>query len=67
MRERQITRVQWEEQRPNRGLFFLIADKIGNTWDIWERESFEVRWFPVASTPERLTKAEQLARSATCT
>jgi hypothetical protein len=51
------TRVEWSE-----GTRQLIAEKHGRTLEVWERDSWEVRWFRSAPNAERMAKAHRLFR-----
>ena len=52
-------RAEWAERRRH-AIFFLIAERTSQTWTFFERESHEVRWFPVAASAERIGRAERL-------
>jgi hypothetical protein len=53
----QRNRVEWSE-----GTFLLIAEQHGKKLELWERESFEVRWYPIHPTAARLAKARRLLK-----
>ena len=60
MTSAEMTRIEWTESRRDAGLFFVIAEWNGAAWEFWDRHSWEVRWFPLKPTPERVAKAETL-------
>lgn len=56
-------RVEWSEDRGGEGYFLVTGQQSNDEWEFWERESWEVRWLPARSTPERVAKAKQLHSS----
>ena len=58
--EMEITRVEWNDVRQNEGFFLVIADWNGAEWEFWERDSWEVRWYPMVLNPDLVAKAEAL-------
>ena len=59
-------RIKWSEVRQLQGThetFFMIAERDGDAWRVFERSTDEVSWYPVEPTPaviERIQK--ELAR-----
>ena len=65
-----IEAVEWSETRATGGdreLFFVSAERRAHGWEFLERSTWEVRWFALAPTPERVTRAEELLREAAST
>jgi hypothetical protein len=50
-------RVEWSELRRSEGYFCIIAEWNGSEWEFWERDSWEVRWYAIAATEERTSRA----------
>jgi hypothetical protein len=61
--EPEITRVEWNEIRRNEGAYLVIADWNGLEWEFWERDSWEVRWYPMAPNADLIAKAEEIYRA----
>ena len=55
-------RTEWTEFRDG-DFFFVIGELDPNGWSFWDRSPWEVRWFPLEATPNRLEIANRLARS----
>jgi hypothetical protein len=60
-------RIEWIEHRnanaaPCGGgeTFFMVAIKVSEQWQVWERGTWEVRWYPAPMTEERREKIQQL-------
>ncbi len=51
--------VEWCENRDGE-LYFVVAEEANGIWCFWERSTFEVRWFPIISSPQRIARAESL-------
>jgi hypothetical protein len=62
MNAKQTKRVEWNEARHDEGLFLVIAEWTGVEWEFWERDSWEVRWYPMVSRPDLIAHAEALGR-----
>lgn len=54
-------RIEWAEKQPYE-LFTVIAEKTVLGWEFWEKSIWSVRWDAIETTPERVAKAERLAR-----
>jgi hypothetical protein len=57
-----IVRTQWTENRVG-GPFFVVGELNPNGWQFWDRDAWEIRWFAVEATPDRLELANELAES----
>lgn len=55
-------RTEWTENRDG-DVFFVVGELNANGWQFWERDAWEVRWFAVEATTDRLELANQLAKS----
>lgn len=60
-------RVRWSEMRDESGngnleQFYWIAEKTPSGWTFYEREAYELRWYPVPSSERLVSKA--IAESA---
>ena len=53
-------RVEWAECRQGSGLFIVIAEWSGVRIECWERDSWEVRWYPLTFCPDRAAIAKPL-------
>ena len=62
MRHREAFRVMWNESRAELGVYLVIGEWNGRTWEFSERDSWEVRWFPIPATRDYVAKANRLAR-----
>jgi hypothetical protein len=49
--------VTWNEIRED-AYCFVIADLTADGWELWERDSWEIRWFRMKATGELIAKAE---------
>jgi hypothetical protein len=58
------TSFQWKEFRGNE-LFIMIAEKEAGEgeWRFFERSTWEVRWYPIASCAQFVARAERLAHA----
>jgi hypothetical protein len=52
----ELNRVEWQEG-PN----LVIGEWTGRRWKFWERDSWEVRWYPGSSTRTRIALADELS------
>ncbi len=54
-------RVSWNETRPTEELFLVIAEREPDgKWIFSERNTWEIRWYDIPATSERIEKAKQL-------
>ena len=51
-------RVEWTEVRAEES-YWVIGDFTNNGWQFWEKSAWEIRWYPMATTPRCLDKAER--------
>jgi hypothetical protein len=63
VQEPEITRVEWNEIRQDAGAFLVIADWNGAEWEFWERDSWEVRWYPMVPDTDLIARADALSRA----
>lgn len=56
-------RVRFEESDEHTTTY-IIAEKVGDKWQFFERDAWEVRWYDTMPTSERVKKAEALLKSA---
>jgi len=56
-----FVRVEWTEVREQES-YLVIADLTDKGWEFWERSSWEIRWYPMISTSQLVTKAEHTLR-----
>jgi hypothetical protein len=56
-----MRQVEWTEVRMGE-TFLVDGNKTPNRWLFQERSAWEVRWYPIASSPELVSKAEEQAR-----
>jgi hypothetical protein len=57
--------VEWCEVRSDvtgREVFLVIAELTAKGWQFYERSTWEVRWYPLPASPERVAKAEGIGR-----
>jgi hypothetical protein len=54
--------VSWCENRDGE-LFLIYAERRDQQWILWERSTFEVRYYPMLSTGPRIARAEALLRA----
>jgi len=52
-----LSRVEWQE-----GPSLIIAEWTGRRWKFWERDSWEVRWYPGLTTANRIVIANKLSK-----
>jgi hypothetical protein len=64
MKIKQTARVEWSEVRRDQGSFLVIAEWNGIEWEFWDRDSWEVQWYPLASRPDLIAKAEALLKES---
>lgn len=58
--------VEWTERRdPEQSTFVVIADNLDGQWSFFERSPKEARWYEIPVTPQRIFKAQQLAKQPT--
>ena len=50
-------RIEWKESRGEE-LFLVIAEKCASQWEFAERSTWAVSWYPMASSPDLVVKAE---------
>jgi|HubBroStandDraft_5_1064220.scaffolds.fasta_scaffold590332_2 hypothetical protein len=55
-----MRQVEWTELRMGE-TFLVDGNKAPNRWLFHERSAWEVRWYPIASSPELVSKAEEQA------
>jgi hypothetical protein len=55
----ELNRAEWGEGRPGSGFFLIIAEKHGEQWKFWERDAWEVAWYPLVCSKDRVATAEQ--------
>jgi hypothetical protein len=53
------TRVFWNEVREGE-LYFVIGDAVGNDWTFFSRSSWEIRWYELPATEQRIKTANAL-------
>ena len=57
--KKEVERVKWQEVRgEGENPFFVIAERVDGEWKFSERESWDISWYPLDPTPERIQKAE---------
>jgi hypothetical protein len=56
----QSMRVEWNEDRSDRGAYRVIAEWNGVAWEFWEKDAWEIRWYPMEPSPTLIAKAEIL-------
>jgi hypothetical protein len=54
------TRVEFSELPPDGGLYLLIGEWNGREWEFSRRDTWEVSWESIPSTPTRIEIADQL-------
>ena len=54
--------MSWNESRIDEGFFLVMGEWSGHTWEFWERDSWEVRWYQIPSTCGRIAIAKKLAK-----
>ena len=53
-----FTRVEWTEVKDHES-YWVIADLTPEGWEFWEKNSWEVRWYPMPTTPQLVAKVER--------
>ena len=56
-------RVEFYERRKRDGFYLVIGEWNGAAWRFWERDTYEVRWYELAATPERRARANALLQA----
>jgi hypothetical protein len=58
LEDQMSARVEWTEVRAEES-YWVIADLTKNGWEFWEKNAWEIRWYPMATTSQCVDKAER--------
>lgn len=55
-----IIRVEWPEIRSGEAYRVIAEKQPGECWEFWEKSMYEVKWYRMTSTADRIDKADGL-------